>query len=57
MIDAAIGLLEIKEISSDRADIVSNVLEKIWLSRYPRPSVIQGDLGTLAPFYFILKLK
>ena len=45
MIDPATGWLEIKEILSKRADIVSNVLEKTWLSRYPRPSVIILDRG------------
>ena len=45
MIDPATGWIEIKEITTKRADVVANVLEKTWLTRYPRPSVITLDRG------------
>ena len=45
MIDPATGWLEIKDIKTKRADVVSNVIEKTWLTRYPRPSVITLDRG------------
>ena len=45
MIDPATGWLEIREINTKRADVVANVLEKTWLTRYPRPSVITLDCG------------
>jgi len=40
MINPATGWLEIKDIKTKRADVVSNVIENTWLTRYPRPSVI-----------------
>ena len=45
MIDPATGWIEIKEIKTKRADVVSNVIEKTWLTRYPRPSEITLDRG------------
>ena len=45
MIDPATGWIEIKEITTKHADVVANVLEKTWLTRYPRPSVITLDRG------------
>ena len=45
MINPASGWIEIKEITTKCADIVANVLEKTWLTRYLRPSVITLDRG------------
>jgi len=45
MIDPATGWIEIKEITTKHAEAVANVLEKTWLTRYPRPSVITLDQG------------
>jgi len=45
MIDPVTGWIEIKDIKTKRADAVSNVIEKTWLTRYPRPSVITLDRG------------
>ena len=45
MIDPATVWIDIKEISTKRANVVANVLEKTWLTRYPRPSVITLDRG------------
>ena len=46
MIDPATGWFEIKEIKSKRADIVANVIEQTWLTRYPRPEKVICDRGT-----------
>jgi len=32
-------------LTTKRADVVANVLEKTWLTQYPRPSVITLDRG------------
>ena len=45
MIDPVTGWIEIKDIKTKRADDVSNVIEKAWLTHYPRPSVITLDRG------------
>ena len=34
-----------QKAKTKRADVVSNVIEKTWLTRYPRPSVITLDRG------------
>ena len=39
------GLDRNKEIKTKRADVVSNVIEKTWLTRYPRPSEITLERG------------
>jgi len=46
MLDPATRCIEIKEIKSKHADIVADVLEKTWLTCYPRPSEITLDLGS-----------
>jgi predicted outer membrane repeat protein len=45
MIDPATGWFEIAEIPNKRADVIANVLEQKWLSRYPRPSEVIMDRG------------
>ena len=35
-----------KELPEKRADIIANIVEQTWLTRYPRPSVITYDRGT-----------
>ena len=41
MIDPATRYIEIKDIKTKSSAVeVSNILEKNWLSRYPRPSVM-----------------
>jgi transposase InsO family protein len=46
MIDPVTGWFEIAEIPAKRADIVINVLEQRWLTRYPRPSKVINDRGS-----------
>jgi len=47
MIDPATGWFEIKEVpGTKRADVVSNVLEQTWLTRYPWPQEVIYDRGT-----------
>ena len=46
MIDPATGWFEIAEISTKTADNVANVLEQVWLTRYPWPDKIIYDRGT-----------
>ena len=46
MIDPATGWFEITEIKTKRADVVSNVVETTWLTRYPYPTQVVLDRGT-----------
>eukprot|EP00957_Ditylum_brightwellii_P106104 8093548-Ditylum_brightwellii.AAC.1 len=46
MIDTAIGWFEIKEIKTKRTDVVSNVVETAWLTKYPYPTQVVLDRGT-----------
>jgi hypothetical protein len=46
MIDPATGWFEIHEIPTKSADVVANVLEQAWLSRYPWPSKLILDRGS-----------
>ena len=45
MIDPATGWFEIAEIQTKRADIIANLVEQIWLTRYPRPITCTMDRG------------
>ena len=41
MIDPATGWFEIAEVpGTKRVDVVSNIVEQTWLSRYPRPQKV-----------------
>ena len=40
MIDPATGWIEICTVPSARADLVSNIVELAWLTRYPLPSKV-----------------
>ena len=46
MIDPATGWFEIAEITTKRADNIANILEQVWLTRYPWPKKIIYDRGT-----------
>ena len=47
MIDPATGWFEIAEVpGTKRADVVSNIVEQRWLSRYPWPEEVILDRGT-----------
>ena len=46
MIDPVTGWFEIEEIPGKSADIVMDVLERTWLTRYPKPAEIIMDRGT-----------
>jgi hypothetical protein len=46
MIDPVTGWFEIAEIPAKSADVVINVLEQTWLSRYPYPSEVVMDRGS-----------
>ena len=45
MIDPATGWFEIKEIKTKRADVIANIVETTWLTRYPWPTQIILDRG------------
>ena len=45
MIDPATGWFEMKNIPTKRADIISNVIEQTWLTRYPWTTQIIVDRG------------
>jgi RNase H-like domain found in reverse transcriptase/Reverse transcriptase (RNA-dependent DNA polymerase)/Integrase zinc binding domain len=45
MIDPVTGWFEIAEIPAKSADVVINVLEQTWLTRYPKPTEIIMDRG------------
>jgi hypothetical protein len=46
MIDPATGWFEIVQIPNKRADVLSNLLEMTWLTRYPFPQKCICDRGT-----------
>ena len=47
MIDPTNGWFEIKQVpGTKRADIVANILEQVWLNRYPWPQKVVLDRGT-----------
>jgi hypothetical protein len=46
MIDPATGWFEIAEIPAKTADIVMNIFEQEWLTRYPYPIEVVMDRGT-----------
>jgi transposase InsO family protein len=45
MIDPATGWIEIKEIPTKTADVVANLVEQTWLTRYPKPDKLIHDQG------------
>ena len=45
MIDPATGWIEIHTVHSAHADLVSNIVELAWLTRYPLPSKVIVDRG------------
>ena len=45
MIDPATGWIEIRTVPSARADLVSNIEELAWLTRYLLPSQVIVDCG------------
>ncbi len=46
MIDPATGWFEMKEIRQKDAPTVANIVETVWLTRYPWPQLITYDRGT-----------
>jgi hypothetical protein len=46
MIDPATGWFEIVEVPHKRADIIANLFEKTWLTRYPWPQEVVLDRGS-----------
>jgi hypothetical protein len=61
MIDPATGWFEIASITTKRANIISNIIEQTWFTRYPWPSPCQVilDRGTefMAEFTAMLEEK
>ena len=45
MIDPVTSWFEIAEIKIKRADIIANVVETTWLTRYPYPTQVVLDRG------------
>ena len=46
MIDPSTGWFEMAPIPSKEADVVANLVEQKWLTRYPWPNLITYDKGT-----------
>lgn len=46
MIDPATGWFEMRQIQTKSADRIANLLEEVWLSRYPWPTQITFDRGS-----------
>ena len=46
MIDPATGWIEMVPIETKRADVIANLCEQRWLTRYPRPDQVIYDRGT-----------
>ena len=46
MIDPATGWFEMKEIKTKSADVIANMVEQVWLMRYPWPKQVTLDRGT-----------
>ena len=57
MIDPATGLLEIAEIKTKSADVVANIAEVTWFTRYPWPEKVICDRGQefMAEFATMIK--
>ena len=45
MIDQEIGWFEIVQYNYKEAATMANLVEKTWLCRYPRPTIIMYDRG------------
>ena len=46
MIDPATGWIEIKEIPNKKAITIAEAVEQVWLTRYPKPQVLNFDRGS-----------
>ena len=46
MIDPATGWFEIVQVPEKRADLISNLIETTWLTRYPWPTEVVMDRGS-----------
>lgn len=46
MIDPSTGWLEIVPLHTKRADVIANLVEQNWLTRYPKPDQVVYDRGT-----------
>jgi hypothetical protein len=57
MIDPATGWFEMKNIPTKQADIISNVIEQTWLTKYPWPTQIIVDRGKEFMKEFISMIK
>ena len=57
MINPATGWFEIAEMPRKSADIVSDIVEIVWLSRYPWPTKIALDCGREFMAEFIEMIK
>ncbi|MFM7543288.1 MAG: RNase H-like domain-containing protein [Ignavibacteria bacterium] len=57
MIDPATGWFEIASITTKRADVIANIIEQTWFTRYPWPSQVILDRGTefMAEFTVMLE--
>ena len=45
MIDPATSWFEMKEIPTKRADYIADIVEQVWLTRYPWPTKLIFDKG------------
>ena len=45
MIDPATGWFKLAQIPTKSADVVANVAEQLWFTRYPWPTQLNFDRG------------
>eukprot|EP00957_Ditylum_brightwellii_P134937 10288055-Ditylum_brightwellii.AAC.1 len=46
MIDPATGWFKMAKIKTKCADVIANIIEQLWFSRYPCPTEVVLDRGT-----------
>eukprot|EP00957_Ditylum_brightwellii_P137098 10453419-Ditylum_brightwellii.AAC.1 len=57
MIDPATGWFKIKETTTRSSNVVANIVEQMWLTRYPWPQKVTLDRGTECMKDFIMFIQ
>jgi hypothetical protein len=57
MIDPATGWLELQQVTTKTADVVVNIVEQTWLTRYPKPDKLIYDHGSEFKAEFAVMIK
>jgi hypothetical protein len=45
-IDHATGWFKVKEIPNSNAITIAEIVEQVWLTRYPKPQILNFDRGS-----------